>query len=409
MFNALLFSMVSAHGFLVSPLGFQGTEPFRILTSACGTDADGNDVNIPRFNAGAAQNLVPGASVSMTWKQENGDGGGPIQVQFTTDLSGLTLKNPDEQDQLKEAEVTKQVPGERNIAIGNRGEQQFIFTVPSDLSCPNGCIMRVKQLNPGAFGSCAFVQTGGRANQDDASADDNQSSDGGARNQGRNGNRKKKNGANQGDASADDNQSSDGGARNQGRNGNRKKKNGANAANQDGASAANNQSSDRGARNQGRNGNRNNENGANAANQGDKRAARKAEKANQLATKRHLEGGAGAEEVANQDDAGAEEAANQDDAGAEEVANQDDGINGQDSKAIKAERAAKRAEREARKAAGGNGTNAANQGDVSADNNQSSNQGATKKDKKGNKKSNNDGNQNIRAATGRRNDNREKN
>ena len=154
-------SLVYGHGFLIQPEGINGQLANKVNEEGmpCGPFAK---MPTAEQMSAAVTTLAPGDEVTMTYVIQNGDGSGPMNVQFDATGTGKFGGAGSEGN----ATVTQQVPG----LLGNTdraGGQarpkftpvQFSFVVPADLDCPNGCLMRLSQSDR-QFGACAMVKTG---------------------------------------------------------------------------------------------------------------------------------------------------------------------------------------------------------------------------------------------------------
>ncbi|KAJ3301618.1 hypothetical protein HDV03_000618, partial [Kappamyces sp. JEL0829] len=87
---ALLASLVSAHGRLRSPLALQGEKSLQVSNN----NPCGNGVKLPTAVPANALQVTPGQQATFQWFIENGDGAGPLKVEFSQDLTGKGFSAP---------------------------------------------------------------------------------------------------------------------------------------------------------------------------------------------------------------------------------------------------------------------------------------------------------------------------
>ena len=160
---ACLLTLVHGHGFLIQPEGINGQLANKVNEEGmpCGPFAK---MPTAEQMSAAVTTLAPGDEVTMTYVIQNGDGSGPMNVQFDTTGTGKFGGAGSSGN----ATVTQQVPGKLGNTDRAGGQPrpkftptQFSFVVPQDLNCPNGCLMRLSQADR-QFGACAVIKTGAK-------------------------------------------------------------------------------------------------------------------------------------------------------------------------------------------------------------------------------------------------------
>ncbi|KAJ3115746.1 hypothetical protein HDU96_000077 [Phlyctochytrium bullatum] len=109
------------------------------------------------LGGGQLPSVGPNGQLRVTYHQVNADGAGPLSASLDTTGAGTNFQP---------VRITQNVPGFAGLSLrGSRSDFPVTIQVPPGTQCtggPNGdaCVMRIRNPNPNAFGSCVAFTMG---------------------------------------------------------------------------------------------------------------------------------------------------------------------------------------------------------------------------------------------------------